>query len=247
MVRVPQSEPSRVPESAPTARLTVTIDHDYRAPELRERAGGDFVSQERRGNTLWSVIGDVSAKASRGTFLAERLRRSFAEEVKAEARPSDVLRALNGALIDELDGDPYGGGFATALVWRIGSDGSVVYASAGADAQYLVRDRRSMIVPCPGDLVLGLRRDTRYRDKARRLQNGDVLIAFTDGVYESRDSVERTRRLGIGVVLRTMEILTGGGMRPAARELFERIDAFNGGRYDDDATILVAGMAASDQ
>jgi serine phosphatase RsbU (regulator of sigma subunit) len=141
MLRRSPLEPSFVPESVPTAPLSVAIDHGYRAPELLERAGGDFAAQLRRGDAIWNVIGDVSAKGTRGASLAERLRRSFADEVRADARPSDVLRALNGTLIDALEGDPYGGGFSTALIWRIGADGVVIYASAGADAQYLVRDR----------------------------------------------------------------------------------------------------------
>jgi serine phosphatase RsbU (regulator of sigma subunit) len=141
--------------------------------------------------------------------------------------------------------DGVGVDFATAVVLWVRCDGAVRYASAGAVGPLLARDGGCKALGTPHDLLLGLDRDAAYAERTYALAPGDRLVVVTDGVFESRHDRFRRRRLGIRTVARVIEAAHRRAVALTATRIFEDLEAYNGGRYEDDATIVVASALAN--
>jgi sigma-B regulation protein RsbU (phosphoserine phosphatase) len=105
-------------------------------------------------------------------------------ELSATA-PADVLAAANRHLCKQSGGKEVS--FITAFygIFRP-ADGSLVYASAGHNPPLLV-DRRTQVQELDKAQALPLSVDphTTYTEAQARLQPGDTLLLYTDGITEA--------------------------------------------------------------
>jgi PAS domain S-box-containing protein len=154
--------------------------------------GGDFYDVFQVGESDWcAVMGDVCGKgasAARLTALARYTLRAAAIRSSSIARNLEVL---NVALVRQAEIDrPRGENrFATAALVRFHPDRrglAVRCGSGGHPAGVIVRaDGRVDEVLARGPL-LGVFEDVRFRPSDERLEDGDVLVLYTDGVTEAR-------------------------------------------------------------
>jgi serine phosphatase RsbU (regulator of sigma subunit) len=153
-----------------------------------ETKGSDFfsvqaLSESEVGVLICDVMGhDVSAALVSATV------RSLIEERKGDAAdPARFLAAINRALhaILHRAGNPI---FVTAFYMVADlRRGEVRFANAGHPAPFLIRPCtrrvRSLRTPQRG-AALGLFADTQYAVARTRLRAGDLVMLFTDGLYE---------------------------------------------------------------
>ena len=131
--------------------------------------------------------------------------------------------------------------FVTALLIEIELDtGALRWCSAGHPAALILRDRHLVDVldndPSP-PLGLGMR--GRPLIGQRQLEPGDSVLAFTDGVVESRRSAGdffTVERLADFV---TRETAAGRATPETLRRLAQAILDYQGGQLQDDATVLL--------
>jgi serine phosphatase RsbU (regulator of sigma subunit) len=94
------------------------------------------------------------------------------------------LTFLNQDLSERIDS----GTFLTLLLLVLGPDGWLEICNAGHHAAILVR-RGEVISPQGHSLALGFSPDMQFDiDEILKLESGDVLVAFTDGLVESRNA-----------------------------------------------------------
>jgi serine phosphatase RsbU (regulator of sigma subunit) len=224
--------------------LNLGVTHDYRAPVRPELSGGDVVAVSRREDGSTAVlVADLSVKGKEGTAYASWLASSFQVTSAFVYRPSDILVRLNHILVRAFY-DQAAGLFASAFVCRvIPSSSLLIYASAGAEPPLLIRDSVLQATLHTGDLVLGVDRSAAYHDRAFSFKRRDVLIAFTDGIPESHRHATSVQ-LGADGVMEAIETSFNQSTMPKSWDIFSAIDQLNGGVYQDDATLLVAALAA---
>jgi len=122
------------------------------------------------------------------------------------------------------------GGFATSIVFRLDSNGEATIANAGHLPIFLNGKEFSLEPSLPLGLVCG----TTYDEVTVRLEPGDQLSLYTDGLLEARNpsgelfGFERLRTLFAG--------------RPTAQEASQAAVAFG---QDDDITILTLTRLAA--
>ena len=153
-----------------------------------EVIGGDFFSVIEISDTEVGVlICDVMGHGISAALIAATVR-GLIEEMKADAvDPGRFLGEMNRAIHRILHGaeTPI---FVTAfyMVADI-RRGEVRYANAGHPAPLFIRptSRRVRALRTPrGGAALGLFADTQYTVRKKTLRNGDLLMLFTDGLYE---------------------------------------------------------------
>ncbi|MEV7400444.1 PP2C family protein-serine/threonine phosphatase [Streptomyces sp. NPDC091267] len=221
--------PSELPRIA-----GLTLSSAYEVGDVSLDVGGDFydaVPAAQGGVTL--LIGDVcgrGAEAAAFTGLARHTLRTLLED---GSTPEHALERLNQALVREGTSR-----FVTALVAVLVPDGEgfrLRYWSAGHPAP-LLRSADGTVeeLPAHGDL-LGVLEDIEYGSGSVRLEPGDALVMFTDGVTEARaadgtffeshlrDAVART-----GV----------GDAQGFAERLTEAVVEFRGAGADDIAVLV---------
>ncbi|MDR2516932.1 MAG: SpoIIE family protein phosphatase [Spirochaetaceae bacterium] len=126
------------------------------------------------------------------------------------------------------------------------ADGKLTYINAGHTPPLIRRGRGPAgFLRSPPDLVLAGMEDTAYRRRETRLDPGDMLLLYTDGITEAADrgenfyGRERLRRFFDGV--------PAGGADLSAREYLARLRAdiaafADGAEQSDDITMLLLHM-----
>ncbi|MFZ0662241.1 MAG: SpoIIE family protein phosphatase [Acidobacteriaceae bacterium] len=181
--------------------------------------GGDFfqIIREKNGSTI-VALGDVSGKglkAAMNVSLIVGVLRSMSD---AGISPRQMLERLNRCLCGRLQG-----GFVTAVILRLHSDGSVTLANAGHLPPFLNQQE----VEIGGCLPLGLVASLSYEEVTLSLHPGDYLSLYTDGLLEARNATGELYGFE-----RVQKLLAG---RPSAHEATEAAIAFG---QEDDITVL---------
>jgi sigma-B regulation protein RsbU (phosphoserine phosphatase) len=196
--------------------------------------GGDCYDMLRFSNTrLGLSIADVAGKGLPAALLMANLQASVRAFGTDEARPETVTRQVNRALCRHTPPDR----FVTFVYATIDtSTGTLTCSNAGHDPPILVHGDGSVSRPTTGGMVLGVLEDNSYEQDELRLQSGDRLLLFTDGITEAGS--HEGREFGDD---RLVELVVAHCDRSAPDLLdivFRDVSAFTGGVFADDATLI---------
>ncbi len=169
----------------------------YLAAEAEAHIGGDLFAAVRTDGCTRVLIGDVRGKGLGSVSDAALLLGAFREAAHQQTALPELTRYLERSVSRELaelaETDPRGDeDFITAAVLEIPDEEPVVrVVNCGHPPPLLVRDGR--VTPCTArhpqtPLGLGGLAATGYRADISPLAHGDLLLLYTDGVVEARDT-----------------------------------------------------------
>jgi len=133
------------------------------------------------------------------------------------------------------------GRFATFCYARIEPDrGRVAYSNAGHNPPLLIGADGSVATLSQGGMVLGIFPDNVYEQAVLAVAPGDRLVFYTDGITEARspdgEEYGEDRLTIVALASRTQPV---EAMKDA---LMADVQSFTGGKFDDDATLIVVGL-----
>ena len=161
--------------------------HRYQAAET---VSGDFFNVSALSDTEAAVfICDVTGHGIRAALVTAMVR-ALAEELKPLAlEPGMFLRKLNSDLCSILKST--GSPMLTTAFYLVANwqTGVLRFANAGHPKPLLVHRSTKQIEPLANAVgrsepALGLFEDSPYQTTETRIQPGDLLMLFTDGLYE---------------------------------------------------------------
>ncbi|MFE0674105.1 PP2C family protein-serine/threonine phosphatase [Streptomyces sp. NPDC058867] len=205
----------------------------YHVGDASLDVGGDFYDVVRSGERVALVIGDVcgrGAEAAAATALARYTLRTLLED---GTPPGHALSRLNQALTAESASR-----FLTALVAVLTPEaGGWTAEIAGAGHPWpLLRGAGGQVTEVPArGALLGVIPETDYRSVRLRLEEGDALVLFTDGLTEAR-SLDGTH-FEVHLFDEVAKFAASG--ERAAAELVAAAAGFRA-QGDDDTAVLVA-------
>lgn len=183
---LPQQYPV-FPGNVPPAQSAFQFVHRYQAAET---VSGDFFNVSALSDTEAAVlICDVTGHGIRAALVTTMVR-ALAEELKPLGRePGMFLRKLNSDLCSILKttGSPMlTTAFYLAADWQTGV---TRFANAGHPKPLLVRRAARQVrllanATGHGEPALGLFEDSLYQTTEIAIRPGDLLMLFTDGLYE---------------------------------------------------------------
>lgn len=204
-----------IPESLP-ALPGYAVTSAYRPAQ---QVGGDFFQLiALPGGSALLIIGDVSGKGLRAAMTVSLIVGSLRSLAETTHDPSEILAALNRRLHGRLRG-----GFVTCLALRLQANGACTMANAGHLAPLLNGKEISL----PGALPLALIPEAAYETTQARIEIGDRLTVYTDGLIEARNAAGEL--FGFA---RAAELIAA---QPDAREAAEAAARFG---QEDDITVL---------
>lgn len=211
----------------------------FAALEPAKAVGGDFFSFfQQSGTKLWFAIGDVSDKGiPAALFMARSLSILETAIYRSDATPADALKEAAAKLAQNNETCM----FATVLCGTVDvSSGSMAVASAGHDAPLLRRADRS-VTPLLLDSgpPLGFEVAPSYPQWQGRLEPGEVLLAYTDGITEAFD--EDNQAFGEA---RLQQVAAGDDDAAAlGQRVLSAVASFaRRAPQSDDITVLTIGM-----
>jgi integral membrane sensor domain MASE1/anti-sigma regulatory factor (Ser/Thr protein kinase) len=163
----------------------------YRAGMQEQDAGGDFYDVFKASPGRWvAVIGDVCGKGPEAASLTALARYTLRAVGSHASGPSDSLRALNQAILEQRSDMR----FMTAVLVQLDvgdADHGVSLSNGGHPSPLIVRAGGEIEeVKGNGGMLLGIYPDAELVDQRLELRPGDALILFTDGLAERRDPDE---------------------------------------------------------
>jgi sigma-B regulation protein RsbU (phosphoserine phosphatase) len=200
--------------------------------------GGDCFDALPFGTTAVGLsIADVAGKGVPAALLMSNLQAAVRAFAQDGALPSSVCASVNRLLCRNMAA----GRFVTFCYTRIDvAAGKLTYANAGHNPPLLIRaDGRAERLE-PGGTVLGVFMESTYEPGEFAIGRGDRLVLYTDGITEGRDANgEEYGDERLTVSAQRSRSLPAQDMLAA---MLQEVTAFNGGIFEDDATLIVAAI-----
>lgn len=141
----------------------------------------DFVT--RPDGTIYFTIADVSGKGVTAALLMAGLQAAFRIFCKSDPTPAKLVEQLNMTLKENLPQSK----FVTLFAGRLHpEDGRIEYTNAGHTPPLIIRHDRIEELSVT-DLILGMFPRAIYHDQVVKMEPGDVIVLFTDGISEAQD------------------------------------------------------------
>ncbi|HJZ75991.1 MAG TPA: SpoIIE family protein phosphatase [Vicinamibacterales bacterium] len=195
--------------------------------------GGDCFDVIASGDRIGIVIADVAGKGMPAALLMSNLQAAVRAFASDAADPAAICSSVNRLLCRHM----LSGRFVTfCFAWLDPARQALTYANAGHNPPLLVHGDGRVERLAEAGVVMGIFPDASYSTAARPLTPGDRLLFFTDGITEAHDAgggeFGEERLADAARAARTC------AAEALKRHLLETIDAFTGGTFDDDATLL---------
>ncbi len=200
---------------------------------------GDFydfiVADDRQAGIL---IADVSGHGVPAALIASMVKLAATSQRAQAADPSSFLSGMNSALLGNTQNQ-----FVTAAYVHLNSESQELrYSAAGHPPMLLLRQGNVQEVQENG-LMLAAFDFARYSNAAHRLEQGDRLLLYTDGIVEATDASGKFfGQDGLSDLLRATSRLPPSD---AADRIIASVEEWSVSQ-DDDLTVLVCDYVRTD-
>jgi len=201
--------------------------------------GGDYFDVFRVDGRTAFVIADVSGKGLGAAILTTMLQGALSG-MTLGTDPARVFNHVNRFLCEHSEV----GRYATVFFGLLDNDGHLEFINAGHPSPILIRRGAAEEAFTEGSFPVGLVPEAQYTAACVKLEPGDTLVLFTDGVTEAMDPEEQ-----LFGVPRLRQVLTGQMQCPLEqlqRCVLEAVENFTrGARQADDLTLLIVRYRAT--
>jgi serine phosphatase RsbU (regulator of sigma subunit) len=198
--------------------------------------GGDFYDFLPLSSGEWvGVLADVSGKGMSAALLSSMVLGALSMEFHSGTQPQEVLNRVNRLLCEKSL--PYQ--YVTLFLFLLSPQGMGQFISAGHTPAYLFRSATGKVEKLVSNAnVLGLFDDASYESHAFRLDKGDTLVVYSDGLTDARNPQEEM--FGEERLLRIVRQEAPSGGRALEQGFLKAIEEFTQGMpQTDDITFVV--------
>lgn len=201
-----------------------------------EEVSGDYYDWVKIfDDQIGVIVADAAGKGIPAALLVAFLRASLRSAVQTGYAPHIALSKVNNLLWDSVESHQ----FVTALYGILdATNKTFVYSNAGHNPPLLIHPSGDYRFVEYGDLPLGMFRSMRYHQHFVRLETGQVLVLYTDGITEAANAagVEFGRDRLAQIVLQ--------GINLSAKEMIDfirkAVQDFTDRKFlDDDGTLFI--------
>jgi phosphoserine phosphatase RsbU/P len=195
--------------------------------------GGDYFDVFPIGDRTAFLIADVSGHGL-GAALVTTMLQGALSGMSLGVDPVTVLNHVNMFLCEHTSV----GRYVTLFFGILSTDGTLDFMRAGHPSPLLIRGGEVTDLYNQGSLPIGILEDAQVAAATTRLDPGDTLVLFTDGVTEATDpdgEMLETKKL--------REIVAADGDKSVEElqsSIFKHVDEFTrGAEPSDDVTVLI--------
>jgi sigma-B regulation protein RsbU (phosphoserine phosphatase) len=161
-----------------------SMDHfDVAAHNIPSRyVGGDFYDLiPIKDDRFVFALGDVSGKGVAAALLAAMAQGALQVQFASHQPLTEVISSLNKMLVLRSASNR----FITLFCAILDRDGHFTYINAGHNLPILVRTSGETEMLTTKSVLLGAFDFVEYKPRQTRLNSGDVVVMYTDGVTEA--------------------------------------------------------------
>jgi sigma-B regulation protein RsbU (phosphoserine phosphatase) len=198
--------------------------------------GGDFYDFLQLSSGDWmGVLADVSGKGISAALLSSMVLGALSMEFHAGTQPQEALNRVNRLLYEKSL--PYQ--FVTLFLFLLGPSGMGQFISAGHNPAYLFRSSTGKIEALASDAyLLGMFDFASYESRAFRLDRGDILVVYSDGLTDAQN--QREEMFGRKRLLQLIRQKAPAGSGALEQAFLQAIEEFTQGTpQTDDITFVI--------
>ncbi len=204
--------------------------HSHYAPLIQ--VGGDIYGWEQLGNGNWLFwMSDSTGHGAAAALTTALTAHLFSKAAETTNSPAEILTSVNQEFLRVLGGSV----FMTASCAVVASDGTMTLSSAGHPPILVLRKDGKVETHRPERTILGLGNRLSLDESMTILEDGDIALLYTDGLYgmKGRDG-ERLTHLIIE------QVVGEGPLGPdPVEEILRRVGSHSdGGATDDDVAVI---------
>jgi phosphoserine phosphatase RsbU/P len=214
-----------------------SLDYSARCRQVRALGGDCYNFIPLKGDRLAVVVGDASGKGLAAALMIANVQSSLRTAALFTGDDLGALfRVVNHQAYVSSSEDRY-----ATLFYGVfdGSTRTLRYVNAGHNPPVVIRRDGSMHWLETGGAPVGLFADSEYRGGIVKLETGDLLIAFTDGLIEATNqNGEEWEVQGLlkAVAFGAQYSQDAGDL---VNSIFKSMDDFSKEHQADDATLAV--------
>jgi serine phosphatase RsbU (regulator of sigma subunit) len=148
---------------------------------------GDFFKVMQLDSALGLTVGDIAGKGLSAGIWQAHLMDLIHRHARTHLHPADAVAAVNRELCQDKSEPPIVALFFARLDPQ---RNELVYCNAGLPPPLLLRRNKSVERLDEGGPMLGALQQATYKSGSVRLNPGDMLLAYSDGLTECRNSLE---------------------------------------------------------
>jgi len=226
---------SLLPDTFPVCPNENRIDM-YAVNEPAKQVGGDFFDYFFiSDNQLIFVIADVSGKGTPAAIVMAVARTIIRNLARSCNSPAKILLEMNRLLV-EIQKHPV---FVTVFIGVYATDtGKITYANAGHQPPYILKADGTInnFGEATGTIV-GMLDDAEYDEREAYIDEGDYLIAYTDGIPDARSP--NGLFYGENHFVNLLLGCVGVSAKEICDLVISEIEAYQAMNLADDITVLV--------
>lgn len=151
-----------------------------------KEVGGDLFDFYIRENRLFFCVGDVSGKGVPASIVMAMTRSFFRSFTSYMDNPAKIVMQMNDSLSGEGNDQSM---FVTLFLGVLNlTTGELHYCNAGHNSPLVIGHRSLVNLDCKANLPLGVIGGFAYQEQAAKLEIGDTLFLYTDGLTEAENT-----------------------------------------------------------
>src|SRR5580704_12489895 len=154
---------------------------------------GDFFKVMELDSALALTVGDIAGKGLSAGIWQAHLMGLIRRSARRHSDPAAAVAEVNAELCQDQDEPPIAALFFARLDPK---ENELVYCNAGLPAPLLLRHNKTVERLEKGGPMLGALQEAAYGTGSVRLNPGDMLLAYSDGVTECRNSEDEEFEMG---------------------------------------------------
>ena len=196
---------------------------------------GDFFKVMELDSVLGVTVGDIAGKGLSAGIWQAHLMGLIRRCARTHSDPAAAVAQVNAELCQDQNEPPIAALFFARLNPQ---ENELLYCNAGLPAPLLLRHNKTVERLEKGGPMLGALQKAAYSTGSVQLNPGDMLLAYSDGVTECRNSQDEEFEMG-----RLSAAVSAVGGTCANQVLFSTLGAVldfaDGCSPEDDLTLLV--------
>lgn len=145
--------------------------------------GGDYFDLIRLGDgRLFFCLGDISGKGMPAALLMSNMLATLRGQNLDLTTPRSIMNHSNEHMFRNTDPER----FSTLFLGVLDPENAeLIYSNAGHNLPFIVNETGSVKRLETGNIVLGAIEDVTYTEDSIKLEKGDTLLIFSDGISEA--------------------------------------------------------------
>ena len=207
-----------------------------------QSVSGDYYDVIRLDDdSLALCVGDVVGHGIPAALLMSNLQAAVRMLAISKLSPRDICTQLNKFIISSTRPDKFITFFYGVLDVN---KKEFVYTNAGHNRPLIVRKSGETLSLSEGGFPLGLLPDSCYDQGITYLNQGDLLLIYTDGVLEVSNM--QNEQFGENRVLNILKENHKRGAKAACNGILKAVSEFSKGNYQDDLALLALSAHSTD-